>query len=141
MYSVFGPCNVYQKETLKYTKIKGRVSPSHKNCLVVQTMNGLSCVAAVLSLQLFHLHVTSGASHERYWYEPSNWALGWQTCSLDRLSRRSTGTTYRPDELPEPHVSFTDEELRARLSEEQYWVTQKKGIYFGITMSGQGGMI
>ena len=39
----------------------------------------------------------------------------------------SSTTSYKAEEAPAPKVKFTEEELRAKLTEQEYNVTQNKG--------------
>ena len=86
-------------------------------------MHGL-VIFSVLLGQLVGLRADQ---HAPFWYDPSNWGLGWQLCSMNRLSQKSVDPTYEPDAAPAWKVTFTEEELRERLTQDEYWVTQQKG--------------
>ena len=45
-------------------------------------------------------------------------------------SKEQTETVFKAGEEPKPELTFTEEQLRAKLSEEEYKVTQQKGIFF-----------
>jgi len=40
----------------------------------------------------------------------------------------SPKTEFKAGEEPKPELTFTEQELRAKLSEEEYMVTQQKGL-------------
>ena len=45
----------------------------------------------------------------------------------NQASNKGNDPTYKTDEAPAPELKFTEEELRSRLTAEEYHVTQEKG--------------
>ena len=81
----------------------------------------------IVSVLLGQLVGLGADQRAHFWYDPSNWGLGWQLCSMNRLSQKSVDPAYELDEVPAWKVAFSEEELRAKLTEDEYWVTQHKG--------------
>ena len=54
---------------------------------------------------------------------------------MNRLSRKSVEPTYEPSEAPTPKITFTEKELRARLNDDEYWVTQQQGMWWVLCPS------
>ena len=48
--------------------------------------------------------------------------------NMDKVEERPVPAVYNSGEEPKPEVTFTEEELRAKLSAEEYKVTQERGI-------------
>ena len=83
----------------------------------------------LLLILLVQVTSLNAGQHHRYWYDPLNWGFGWNLCSMDRLSRKSVEPTYEPSDAPTPKITFTEKELRARLNDDEYWVTQQQGMW------------
>lgn len=49
----------------------------------------------------------------------------------------SGDSTYKAAQVPAPKVTFTEEELRAKLTDEEYSVTQGKGAWVGALLTPQ----
>ena len=45
----------------------------------------------------------------------------------NQASNKGNDPTYKVDEAPAPELKFTDEELKSKLTAEEYHVTQEKG--------------
>lgn len=46
----------------------------------------------------------------------------------NQASNKGHDPTYEADEAPAPEITFTEEELRSKLTTEEYHVTQEKGM-------------
>ena len=82
----------------------------------------------LLLILLVQVASLNAGQHHRYWYDPLNWGFGWKLCSMNRLSRKTVEPTYEPSEAPTPNIKFSEKELRARLNEDEYWVTRQRGM-------------
>lgn len=47
---------------------------------------------------------------------------------MGNVNKINKTDTYKAADAPPPNVTFTEEELRAKLTEEEYNITQGKGI-------------
>lgn len=46
----------------------------------------------------------------------------------NQASKKGNDPTYNAKEAPAPELKFSEEELRSRLTAEEYHVTQEKGV-------------
>ena len=56
----------------------------------------------------------------------------------NQASNKSNDPTYSAKEAPAPELKFSEEELKSRLTAEEYHVTQEKGV---VTAEGGGKVV
>ena len=59
----------------------------------------------------------------------------------NQASSKGDDPTYSAKEAPAPELAFTKEELRSRLSAEEYRVTQEKGKKSGLILEVDDNMV